>query len=153
MVILDGRRGRVECACPSSPIFRALADTQVANSGRRTACPGGFRKSGPRSAGRPLPSKYASLHPHPPPAEAQYRNREQVPSISFLKTGAEMQTKGSFLFTEGPPTGPSVSLSLCLPSRTKPPSWALKARFSAVNTTGPCLAPPGSAWNEKGPAG
>lgn len=44
-----------------------------------------------------------------------------------------MQTKGCFLFTKGPPTGPSISLALCLPSRTKPPSWALKERFSTVN--------------------
>ncbi|XP_073738577.1 uncharacterized protein [Callorhinus ursinus] len=131
LVILEGRRRKVESACPSSPIFRAFAGTQVANSGRRTACPGGFGKGGPLCAGRPLPSKYAS-----PSLLLPQNHRTGIVSrfqVQLLKTRVEMQTKGNFLFTEGPPPGPSISLFLCLPPWTKPPCWALKARFSAVN--------------------
>lgn len=55
LVIPDGRRGKVECACPTSATVRAFADAQVANSGPRTSWPGGLGESSPMSEGSCYP--------------------------------------------------------------------------------------------------
>lgn len=60
LVLLEGRGRTVESVCLSSPIFRAFVDA----SGQfqlQNCPPWDFGKGGPLCAGRPLPSKYASL--------------------------------------------------------------------------------------------